>query len=71
VSPRDDRASVLAQARAAAMDRAVHAGADPDAVEVVEVEETPLTYLAGPGLRIVVRAAGPPDLPGVRPGDAP
>jgi N-methylhydantoinase A/oxoprolinase/acetone carboxylase beta subunit len=66
-NPREDRARVLERARAAATDRAVHAGADPAAVEVVEVEEVPLTDLAGPGLRIVVRAAGPPDLAGVGP----
>jgi hypothetical protein len=70
-NPREERARVLAQARAAALDRAVHAGADPAAVEVVEVEEVPLAYLADPGLRIVVRAAGPPDVARLRPRGGP
>jgi hypothetical protein len=39
----------------------VQAGADPDAVHVVEVEETPLTYLVDPAIRISVKAAGRPD----------
>jgi N-methylhydantoinase A/oxoprolinase/acetone carboxylase beta subunit len=38
---------------------AVAAGADPDRVEVVDVEETPITYLMEPGARIRVKAAGP------------
>ncbi len=38
---------------------AVAAGADPDRVEVVDVEETPLTYLMEPAARIRVKAAGP------------
>ena len=44
-------------ARAGAV--AVAAGADPDRVEVVDVEETPLTYLMEPAARIRVKAAGP------------
>ncbi len=44
-------------ARAGAV--AVAAGADPERVEVVDVEETPLTYLMEPGARIRVKAAGP------------
>ncbi len=38
---------------------AVAAGADPDRVEVVDVEETPLTYMMEPAARIRVKAAGP------------
>jgi hypothetical protein len=38
--------------------RAVHAGADPDAVKIVEVEQVPLTYLLDPAVRIRVKAAG-------------
>jgi N-methylhydantoinase A/oxoprolinase/acetone carboxylase beta subunit len=55
----DKRAAALAEARAAAIAMAVHAGADPAAVEVVEVEEIPLTYLVDPAIRIRVKAAGP------------
>lgn len=36
-------------------------GADPSTVELVEVEETPLTYLPGNAVRILVKAVG--DLP--------
>ncbi len=43
-----------------AIGRAVHAGADPAHVRVVEVEEVPLTYLRDPAVRIKVRAVGPP-----------
>jgi N-methylhydantoinase A/oxoprolinase/acetone carboxylase beta subunit len=59
---REARDRVLEEARAAAVDRAVHAGADPAAIEVVEVEENPVTVAGGPGVRLVVRAAGPPDV---------
>ena len=38
---------------------AVSAGADPERVEVVDVEETPLTYMMEPAARIRVKAAGP------------
>jgi N-methylhydantoinase A/oxoprolinase/acetone carboxylase beta subunit len=57
----DPRARALEEARAAARARAVQAGADPDAVHVVEVEEIPLTYLVDPAIRISVKAAGRPD----------
>jgi N-methylhydantoinase A/oxoprolinase/acetone carboxylase beta subunit len=55
----DKRSQALEEARAAACARAIHAGADPDRVEVVEVDEVPLTYLLDPAVRIRVRAAGP------------
>jgi N-methylhydantoinase A/oxoprolinase/acetone carboxylase beta subunit len=42
-----------------ACDKAVQAGADPNAVEVVEIEEVPLAYLTTPAVRIRIRAAGP------------
>lgn len=47
--------SIAARAREAA----VAAGADPARVSVVDVEETPLTYLMEPAARIRVKAAGP------------
>jgi N-methylhydantoinase A/oxoprolinase/acetone carboxylase beta subunit len=55
----DKRRRALEEARSAARARAIHAGADPDGVEIVEVEEVPLTYLLDPAVRIRVRAAGP------------
>jgi N-methylhydantoinase A/oxoprolinase/acetone carboxylase beta subunit len=55
----DRRRVAIDDACDAAFARAVEAGADPAAVEVVEVEEIPLTYLVDPAVRIRVRAAGP------------
>jgi N-methylhydantoinase A/oxoprolinase/acetone carboxylase beta subunit len=56
----DPRRAALREARAAAAERAVHLGADPAGVTVVDVEETPLASLPEPAIRIRVRAAGPP-----------
>jgi hypothetical protein len=42
-----------------AIGRAVAAGAAPGAVEIVEIEEIPLSYLTDPAVRIRVKAAGP------------
>ena len=53
------RATTMDAARADAIARAIHAGADPAKVQVVEVEEIPLTYLLDPPIRIIVRAIGP------------
>lgn len=55
----DEWKAALADARAAAFSNAVRAGADPHAVEIVSVEEVPLTYLVDPAIRIHVKAAGP------------
>jgi hypothetical protein len=55
----DRRRQALEEARGAARARAIHAGADPDRVEIVDVDEVPLTYLLDPAVRIRVRAAGP------------
>jgi N-methylhydantoinase A/oxoprolinase/acetone carboxylase beta subunit len=55
----DRRSAALHDVRASACAQAVHAGADPAAVAVVQVEEVPLTYLSEPAIRIRVRAAGP------------
>ncbi|MBO3748242.1 hydantoinase/oxoprolinase family protein [Streptosporangiaceae bacterium NEAU-GS5] len=52
------RRAALDAAGAAARDRAVQAGADPSAVEIVEVAEIPLSYLPEPALRVQVKAAG-------------
>jgi N-methylhydantoinase A/oxoprolinase/acetone carboxylase beta subunit len=57
--PPGERAAVLEELKREACDRAIEAGADPDGVEVVEVEEIPLAYLTTPAVRIRVRAAGP------------
>lgn len=52
------REKALAAARAEALDKAVQAGADPSDVEVVDIEEIPLTYLPSISVRIRVKAVG-------------
>lgn len=58
LGPRGRRAAVE-EASAEASERAIRAGADPDRVEIVEVEEIPLAYLTDPAVRIRLKAAGP------------
>jgi N-methylhydantoinase A/oxoprolinase/acetone carboxylase beta subunit len=59
-SNRPDRIrEALREARGAAVARAIHAGADPDRIEVSEIDEVPLSYMADPAVRIRVRATGP------------
>jgi N-methylhydantoinase A/oxoprolinase/acetone carboxylase beta subunit len=55
----DDRRRALDEARADAVARAVHAGADPAALELSEIEEVPLTAMVDPVVRIRVKIAGP------------
>lgn len=52
------REQALEAARQEAADRAVAAGADPDTVDVLDVDEVPLAYLPGNATRITVRAVG-------------
>jgi N-methylhydantoinase A/oxoprolinase/acetone carboxylase beta subunit len=52
------RDEALAQAKALAIEHAMTAGAHPDTVQVVDVEEIPLTYLPSNALRIRVKAVG-------------
>ena len=52
------RESALDHARQEATERAVVAGADPETVEVVDVEEVPLAYLPSNAVRIRVKAVG-------------
>lgn len=53
------RAAAIEKAKEEAAARAVQAGADPDRVELVDVHEVPLSYLAEPVVRLHVKAAGP------------
>ena len=53
------RQAAIDEASGEARDRAVAAGADPDGVEIVEIEEIPLAYLTDPAVRIRIKAAGP------------
>lgn len=52
------RDEALEQAKGEAIDKAVAAGAQPESVEIVEVEEVPLAYLPGNATRIAVKAVG-------------
>ncbi len=55
---RDQRASALEAAKTEARQKAVAAGAKPDTVDIVEVDETPLAYLPNNATRIRVKAIG-------------
>ncbi len=52
------REEVLGDAKNAAVERAVNAGAIPETVQVVEVEEIALPYLPGNAVRVRVKAVG-------------
>jgi N-methylhydantoinase A/oxoprolinase/acetone carboxylase beta subunit len=52
------RAEAIADCSAGAVQRAVAAGADPSTVEVVDVEEVPLTYVPSNATLVRVRAVG-------------
>ena len=52
------RTEALDQATALASERTVAAGAAPDGVEVLDLEEVPLAYLPGNAVRIKVKAVG-------------
>ncbi len=52
------RDSALDDAKAEASSKAIEAGADPKTVQIVDVEDVPLTYLPGNATRIRVKAVG-------------
>ncbi len=52
------REVVLQEAQEAAFSEAIRAGADPNSLELIEVEEVPLAYLPSNAVRIKVKAAG-------------
>lgn len=52
------RDNALAQAKEEASSKAVAAGADPDTIEIVDIEEVPLAYLPGGSCRVRVKAVG-------------
>ncbi|GAB3874923.1 hypothetical protein GCM10029964_017730 [Kibdelosporangium lantanae] len=58
----DQRDLILTEVKQEAMDRAARAGARPDTVRVVDVEEVPLAYLPGGATRVRVKAAGQLDV---------
>ncbi len=52
------RDEALADAKARATEAAVAAGARPDTIEIVDVEDVPLAYLPGNATRVRVKAVG-------------
>ncbi len=59
VSMAPGRTRVIEAACAQARARAIEAGADPEHIEIVEIDEIPLAYLTEPVARISVKAVGP------------
>jgi N-methylhydantoinase A/oxoprolinase/acetone carboxylase beta subunit len=57
----NNRDDVLSKARDEARSNAISAGATPSSVEVIEVEQVPISYLPGNPTRLRVTAVG--DLP--------
>ncbi|MDG7016138.1 MAG: hydantoinase/oxoprolinase family protein, partial [Nitrososphaerota archaeon] len=55
---KSSREEVLQRAKDMAREDAVKAGADPATVEIVEVDEIPLSYLPGVAIRIRAKAVG-------------
>jgi N-methylhydantoinase A/oxoprolinase/acetone carboxylase beta subunit len=55
---KDNRESVIHQARDLATDRAVSAGAARASVEITDIDEVPISYLEDPLVRLRVKAAG-------------
>ncbi len=53
-----ERDVAMADAKEQATNDAIEAGADGDTVDIVEIEEVPLSYLPGNATRIKVKAAG-------------
>lgn len=52
------REKTLELAKQIAVEEAIAAGADPDTIEIVNVEDVPLAYLPGNATRVRVKAAG-------------
>jgi N-methylhydantoinase A/oxoprolinase/acetone carboxylase beta subunit len=53
-----DRERALQRAKEQARDDAIEAGADPETINIVDIEEVPLSYLPGNAIRLKVQAAG-------------
>jgi N-methylhydantoinase A/oxoprolinase/acetone carboxylase beta subunit len=52
------RDQALDHAKQEAADKAVEAGADPNSIQIVDVEDVPLAYLPGNATRVRVKAVG-------------
>lgn len=57
-----DREDALKQAKSRAKEDAIEAGADAATVEIIDLEEIPLSYLPGNAVRFKVQAAGDLDV---------
>lgn len=55
---KEERESILNQAKELAIAETVEAGADETTVEIVDIENVPLAYLPGNATRVKVKAAG-------------
>lgn len=64
------RENVLEDVKLEAIERAESAGALPDSIRVVDVEEVPLAYVPGGAVRVRVKAVGQLDLARLGTGDA-
>jgi N-methylhydantoinase A/oxoprolinase/acetone carboxylase beta subunit len=53
------REDALALARQTAIEKATEAGAHPEEIEIVELEEVAMAYMPGDAVRIKIKAAGP------------
>lgn len=53
-----NREEALKEAKENAANEAICAGADPDSIEIIEVEDVPLAYLPGNATKIRVKAVG-------------
>ncbi|WP_321395558.1 hydantoinase/oxoprolinase family protein [Emcibacter sp.] len=56
------RDAAMAEAKEEAMQMAVEAGADPQTIQVVDVEEVPVAYIPGGSVRLRIKVAGELDL---------
>src|SRR5262249_14705887 len=61
------RQEVLAPAKGEAAGKAIAAGARPDSVQIVEVDEVPIAYLPGNAVRVRIKAVGDLQLTADRP----
>ncbi|MDC0035831.1 hydantoinase/oxoprolinase family protein, partial [Chloroflexi bacterium] len=52
------REEALELAKKEAAKKAIDAGGDPNSIEIVDIEEIPLTYLPSSALRVKIKAVG-------------
>jgi len=52
------RDNAIAEAKSEAIDAAIAAGAEPNSIQVVDIEEIPLSYIPGGSVRLHIKVAG-------------